>query len=403
MASSRPERIVVIDDTDLVQKVVTRQLERLGFTVLRATDGIEGLERIRHDAPDLVLCDIRMPRLDGLELLSVVRREAPELPVVVMSGAGVLQDAIGALKLGAWDYITKPVDSDALEHAVVRALERVALLRENRRYRQELEELNQQLRAGLRLLAEDEAAGRQLQFRMLPKNNLHFGHYLLTRELMPSQFLSGDFIDAFRIDQEHFGFYLADVAGHGVASALVTVLLRTFVQRQLASYERTGDSMILSPSRLLMRLNDDIARDDLGKHLTIFYGVVDLERDSLRYSTAGHFPWPVLFDGRETRVLEHPSVPVGMLAGTRYEEHRVELGAGHRLSLFSDGLLALLPQPTIKDKLAFLRDYFGRPHVSVEAAREDLHLGTSATLPDDVALLIIQRGDEHGHGHESAA
>jgi len=395
MASSRPERIVVIDDTDLVQKVVSRQLERLGFTVIGAADGVEGLAAIRADPPDLVLCDLRMPRLDGLELLSVVRREAPELPVIVMSGAGLLGDAIGALKLGAADYITKPVDANALEHAVRKALELAALVRENKRYRRELEMLNQELRAGLRLLAEDEAAGRQIQFRMLPRNHLRFGRYLLTRELIPSQFLSGDFIDAFRIDQDHFGFYLADVAGHGVASALVTVLLRTFVQRQLASYEHTGDSMILSPARLLMRLNDDVARDDLGKHLTIFYGIVDLRADTLSYATAGHFPWPVLYDGRTAKVLEHPGVPVGMLAGTRYDEHHASLGAGHCLSLFSDGLLEALPQATVRDKLAFLREYFGRVDVSVESARADLHLGAPATLPDDVALLIIRRGSDH--------
>jgi serine phosphatase RsbU (regulator of sigma subunit) len=391
-APPRRERIVVVDDTEQVQSGLARMLGRLGFGTIRANDGLEGLAAIRAQTPDLVLCDLRMPNLDGLELLATVRDEFPDLPVIVMSGEGLVQDAIGALKLGAWDYISKPVELGALEHAVEKALERAALLEQNRRYRSELEALNGELRSSLKLLADDEEAGRQIQFRMLPKNDLRFGHYRLTRELVPSSFLSGDFIDAFRIDAGHFGFYLADVAGHGVASALVTVLLRTFVQRELARYEHGGEASILSPGHLLMRLNDDLAKDDLGKHLTMFYGVIEQERDVLAYSTAGHFPWPVLYDGQSAIVLEHSSMPAGMLPGTRYGEHRKQLRPGASLSIFSDGVLEALPQQSTREKLAFLREYFGRTDVSVEAARRELGFRAPGELPDDVALLIVQRG-----------
>jgi serine phosphatase RsbU (regulator of sigma subunit) len=391
-APSRTERIVIVDDTEYVQSTIARQLGRLGFTTLLASDGVEGLATIRAHTPDLVLCDLRMPNLDGLELLAAVRDEFPDMPVIVMSGAGLVQDAIAALKLGAWDYIAKPVELGALEHAVEKALERAALIEENRQYRRELEALNQGLRTSLKLLADDEEAGRQIQFRMLPKNDLHFGRYRLTRELAPSRFLSGDFVDAFRIDAGHFGFYLADVAGHGVASALVTVLLRTFVQRELARYEHGGEASILSPGHLLMRLNDELVKDDLGKHLTVFFGVIDQEREVLAYATAGHFPWPVLYDGQSVSVLEHSSTPAGILPGTRYAEHRKQLRPGACLSVFSDGLLETLPDKPLREKLGILRDYFGRPDVSIEAARRELGFGGAGELPDDVAILIVQRG-----------
>jgi len=393
-APSRSERIVIVDDTEYVQSTIARQLGRLGFTTFLASDGIEGLAAIRAHTPELVLCDLRMPNLDGLELLAAVRDEFPDMPVIVMSGAGLVQDAIAALKLGAWDYISKPVELGALEHAVEKALERAALLEENRRYRTELEALNQGLRTSLKLLADDEEAGRQIQFRMLPKNDLRFGRYRLTRELVPSRFLSGDFVDAFRIDGGHFGFYLADVAGHGVASALVTVLLRTFVQRELARYEHGGEASILSPGHLLMRLNDELVKDDLGKHLTVFFGVIDQERDVLAYATAGHFPWPVLYDGQSVCVLEHSSTPAGILPGTRYAEHRKQLRPGACLSIFSDGLLETLPDKPLREKLGLLRDYFGRSDVSLDAARRELGFTAAAELPDDVALLIVQRGGD---------
>jgi serine phosphatase RsbU (regulator of sigma subunit) len=394
---SRRERIVVIDDTEMVRKVLVQYLERLGFSTLEAADGQQGLDVIRANRPDLVLCDLRMPNLDGLGLLKVLKEESPELPLVVMSGAGLLQDAIGALQLGAWDYVEKPVELPVLEHALNRALEKAALVEENRRYRAHLERLNRDLEASLRLLAEDEDAGRQIQVRMLPHNHQRFGDYLFTRDVIPSSFLSGDFIDVFRIDPQHWGFYLADVSGHGVSSALVTVLLRTFVQRQVASSIESGDDLVLSPARLLMRLNDEMAREHLDKHLTIFYGVIDLQEDTLLYANAGHFPWPVLYDGGAVTVLEQPGVPVGMMAHSRYQEHRVPLTDSMSLSVFSDGVLDVLSQSTLDAKLEYLRGLFGKPNVTVEQAKQELHLDGHSSLPDDVAILIIQRGGSDGN------
>jgi serine phosphatase RsbU (regulator of sigma subunit) len=393
----RRERIVVIDDTEMVRKVLVQYLERLGFSTLEAADGEEGLDVIRANRPDLVLCDLRMPNLDGLGLLKVLKQESPDLPIVVMSGAGLLHDAIGALQLGAWDYVEKPVELAVLEHAINRALEKAALVEENRRYRAHLERLNRDLEASLRLLAEDEDAGRQIQVRMLPHNHQRFGDYLFTRDVIPSSFLSGDFIDVFRIDPRHWGFYLADVSGHGVSSALVTVLLRTFVQRQVASSIESGDDLVLSPARLLMRLNEEMARDHLDKHLTIFYGVIDLQEDTLLYANAGHFPWPVLYDGGAVTVLEQPGVPVGMMAHSRYLEHRVPLTDSMSLSVFSDGVLEVLSQATLDAKLEYLRGLFGKPNVTVEQAKQELHLDGHSSLPDDVAILIIQRGGSDGN------
>lgn len=399
--TSQRGKIVVVDDTDLVRTFLVRYLERAGFVTLAAVDGLHGLAVIRESKPDLVLCDLRMPNLDGLDLLKAIKQEFPELPVIVMSGEGLLQDAIGALKLGAWDYICKPIESAVLDHAIQKALEKAALILENRRYRTSLELLNRELKASLRLLAEDEDAGREIQFRMLPRNHQQFGPYLFTRDVVPSSFLSGDFIDAFFVDESHWGFYLADVSGHGVSSALVTVLLRTFVQRQVSSFGRTGDTLVLSPARLLSRLNEEMARDDLEKHLTMFYGVIDLRDDTLLFANAGHFPWPILCDAGGAKPLEQPGVPVGMVSGTHYDEHRLKLEPPMSLSVFSDGVLEVLPQSNLDGKMSALRTLFGRLDVTIEQARQELHLSEGLALPDDVAILIIQRGGNYGDNDRS--
>ncbi|MGC4069607.1 MAG: SpoIIE family protein phosphatase [Polyangiaceae bacterium] len=122
-----------------------------------------------------------------------------------------------------------------------------------------------------------------------------------------------------------------------------------------------------------------------------------MEENVLLYANAGHFPWPILHTLEETTVLEQPGVPVGMVPGSRYEEHRIPLPNPMILSVFSDGVLEVLPQPTLNEKLAFLRTFFGRLDVTVEQARCELHLNDGSPLPDDVAVLIIQRGGEDGN------
>jgi DNA-binding NtrC family response regulator len=135
------DRILIIEDEDIVRESMTTYLEDSGFAVYQATDGIEGLQQYQQRAPDVVLLDLRMPRMDGLEVLESISKDLNLVPVIVVTGAGVLQDAVTALRLGAFDFITKPiVDMAVLEYAVNRALERTRLKKENRRYQAHLED-----------------------------------------------------------------------------------------------------------------------------------------------------------------------------------------------------------------------------------------------------------------------
>jgi CheY-like chemotaxis protein len=89
-------------------KSIEAYLEDSGFAVIHAENGRVGLEAFRRERPDLVLVDLRMPEVDGLDVLAKVTSESPLTPIIVVSGTGVLQDAIEALRLGAWDYVTSP-------------------------------------------------------------------------------------------------------------------------------------------------------------------------------------------------------------------------------------------------------------------------------------------------------
>ncbi len=136
-----PARILTIDDDRTVRENIAAYLEDSGFVVFQATNGMAGLEFFRKEKPDLVLVDLRMPVMDGTEVVRQLKQESPLTPVIVVSGVGVLEEAVEALRIGAWDFITKPItDMMVLEHAVGKALERARLLDERNRYQDRLEQ-----------------------------------------------------------------------------------------------------------------------------------------------------------------------------------------------------------------------------------------------------------------------
>ena len=139
--SAKQRRVLIIDDEEIIRGSIAVYLKDSGFTVYQAQDGKSGLQQFNEISPDVVLLDLRMPGMDGLEVLEAISDALEQIPVIVVTGAGVLQDAIAALRLGAFDFVSKPiVDMAVLEHAVVRALERTRLLEENRRYQAHLED-----------------------------------------------------------------------------------------------------------------------------------------------------------------------------------------------------------------------------------------------------------------------
>jgi putative nucleotidyltransferase with HDIG domain len=139
--SSKKIKILTIDDEYLIRETISDYLEEYGYEVIQAENGKKGIDVFRSERPDLILVDLRMPEMDGLEVLSVICKESPQTPIIMVSGTGILQDAIEAIRKGAWDYVSKPIqDMAVLDHAVSRSLERAQLLRENESYKKHLEQ-----------------------------------------------------------------------------------------------------------------------------------------------------------------------------------------------------------------------------------------------------------------------
>ena len=134
------KRILVVDDDESLRRVTQMQLEEIGYEVTIAGDGGQALAALESISPALVISDLKMPGMSGLDLLKRIRTEYPETTVILITAFGSVQSAVEAMRAGAYDYITKPIDYDALAITVNRALERQQLLDEVRSLRSTLDE-----------------------------------------------------------------------------------------------------------------------------------------------------------------------------------------------------------------------------------------------------------------------
>ena len=127
-------KILIIEDEAAIRRVLTKILseENDTYQVEEAEDGVAGLEKIKNNDYDLVLCDIKMPKMDGVEVLEAVKKIKPEIPMVMISGHGDMETAINTMRLGAFDYISKPPDLNRLLNTVRNALDKKQLVVENK-------------------------------------------------------------------------------------------------------------------------------------------------------------------------------------------------------------------------------------------------------------------------------
>ncbi len=127
-------KILVIEDEAAIRRVLVKILseENDSYQVEEAEDGLRGLEAVKNNDYDLVLCDIKMPKMDGVEVLEAARKIKPEIPFIMISGHGDLETAVGTMRAGAFDYISKPPDLNRLLTTVRNALDRKELVVENK-------------------------------------------------------------------------------------------------------------------------------------------------------------------------------------------------------------------------------------------------------------------------------
>ncbi len=173
------KRVLIVDDEDNMRRMLRVMLSKAGYQVSEAANGAEALASMAKDHFDFILCDIRMPEMDGMQFLQEAQGKFPEKTVIMMSAYGTIETALEAMKMGAYDYISKPFKSDEVLLTLKKAEERERLKRENIILRQKLEKISKRYSFG-NIIARSEAMARV--FDLVEKVAEHKTTVLITGE-----------------------------------------------------------------------------------------------------------------------------------------------------------------------------------------------------------------------------
>ncbi|MDD5697563.1 MAG: SpoIIE family protein phosphatase [Victivallaceae bacterium] len=437
-------RIMIIDDTadnlSLLNKLLTEQ----GYEIALFPKAELALRALALNIPDLILLDINMPGMNGFEFCAELKKNARyrEIPIIFLSAMQDIADKLNAFRTGGVDYITKPFQFDevlirvkthvklrlqqkqleenyrrleefeqSLEILVKKRTRELTLAnRELKKSHAELHKLNEELERrveqrtselkianralenSLQQLQTDEEAGRLVQFRLLPPNRRIIADYRFEYGLRPSLYMTGDFVDYFDVDRDYAVFYIADVSGHGAASAFITFLLKSFINTCHDNYHTNHDATIIKPRELLAKFNKLLYEDNLDKYVTMFYGVLNKAGNTLTFANGGHFPFPFLCSNGSVQTLKEKSMPVGMFDFTQYQDVSLPLPDSFTFTVFSDGILEVIPEKNIRRQIARLEKLVNVENLDLAELVNGLTDNGQASLQDDITILALKKG-----------
>ena len=385
--------VLIIDDNPGRAEEMASFLSSSGFQTQVITDVSNSTYSLGWDSElDIILCELDLQDFSWVDARHALREMDVQVPVIMFCDTAEVDRMMTALRLGVSDFFLRPVeDKKALIKSMERCVRQRRLRRELDESRQRLEAANTELRGTVKMLEQDQQAGRQVQLRMLPVTPLVLSDYVFSHTVIPSLYLSGDFTDYFTLGENHVIFFMADVSGHGSSSAFATVLLKNLFARKRSDFSRRNDDTIMNPVAMLQHVNRELLDLKVDKFATMVVGLLDMEKNTLRYSIAGHLPLPVLVSDTGACYLEGEGSTVGMLEDAQYKECQVDLPDRFMLALFSDGILEILPPGNLIEKEKYFLDVFERTVDSPEDLVVHLGLDRVETAPDDIAALFVSK------------
>jgi len=399
-------KVLVVDDEPQVHTVTKLVLRDLTFKgrKIEFYDAYSAAEakKVLAENPDicLALVDVVMEEDDaGLHLVEYIRdiMNNKAIRIILRTGQpGYAPEKEVIIDYDINDYKEKTeMSAQKLITCVITAIRNYEYIEALNKLNEELEHKVAQRVAELdesnRKLREDQEAGKKLQNKILPKPEKEIGDYHFSSKLFPSLVLSGDFIDYFSISSRYIGFYMADVSGHGISSAIVTVLLKNFIDNKVEKFALWDDRTVLNPQEICTRMNNILLREALGKYLTIFYGIIDMETNTLNYANCGQFPYPAFYTDDGKRFLEEKGTPVGLFKTPVIKVQEMRLPEHFSMLLTSDGLLDILEETDLDAKNTRILSTLAENNDSLENIIHSFKVEQYGSLPDDITFLLIRK------------
>jgi sigma-B regulation protein RsbU (phosphoserine phosphatase) len=382
-----PATILVVDDDPDLELLVTqkfrRQIRNDEFHFICVRSGEDALEKLRENEIDVLVTDIKLPGMDGLSLISRLKTEYPLIRSVIISSYGDMRTIRRALNLGAFDFLTKPIDFDDLGITITKTIEEALTLKQAVQDRERLAAIRQEL-----------DIARRIQLSMIPGIFPAFperAEFEIFGEIITARDVGGDFYDFCMIDDDRLYFAIGDASGKGVPAALFMAVTRTMVKADAVKG--------LPPDRCLSEANKILCMEnEFSMFITVFTGVLDIRTGEIVYCNGGHkLPFIIRGGSGPEPVENTPGIALGVIEGdSHYGLKRVKLEPGDGIILYSDGVTEtmnkagnLFTDKRLRDLLA--DDSFENPRDTIGRVLRDVEeFSRGVHLKDDIALLAIR-------------
>ncbi|HVF92657.1 MAG TPA: SpoIIE family protein phosphatase [Blastocatellia bacterium] len=312
-------RALIADDQPDILEALYLLLKNEGFQIETATSPAAVLEALSSRNFDLLLMDLNYARdttsgQEGLDLLESIRAIDSTLPIVVMTAWATIDLAVETMRRGVRDFVQKPWENDRLLSILCNQI------KDGRSLRQRLSRQRQEIQDA-----------REIQHGLLPKEIPQIRGCEISASWIPALNVSGDYFDVIKFGDDKVGLCIADVSGKGLPAALLMCNLQAAVKAFISEE--------VPPQELCRKLNRVIhSNTAIDRFITLFYCVVDTRARKLTYSNAGHCaPIVMRRDGTGAR-LEEGGALLGPFPDWDYEQKELDLRAGDRIILFTDGV-----------------------------------------------------------------
>lgn len=318
-------RTLIADDQPDVLEALRLLLKGEGYQTEAVTNPSDVIEALKTHDFDLLLMDLNYARdttsgQEGLDLLSRVQAVDSTLPIVVMTAWGSVELAVEAMRRGVRDFVLKPWENNRLLSILRAQIEVGHKLRETHLIKKEQER--------------EMVEARSIQRRLLPCEIPQIEQCRISGAWRPARSVSGDYFDVLKFSDTRAALCIADVSGKGMPAAL----LMSNVQAAVHAFA----SETISPSEMCAKVNRVVSSSTgEDKFITFFYGVVDASQKKLLYTNAGHNAAMLLRRNGSLIRLEPGGAVLGPFPSWNYKQEEIDLRAGDRLLLFTDGVTEL--------------------------------------------------------------
>jgi sigma-B regulation protein RsbU (phosphoserine phosphatase) len=366
-----PPKILIVDDLPMNVQLLEAVLQSEGFETCSADSGASGLAMSHSERPDLILLDVMMPGESGFETCAKLKSDpvTADVPVIFLSALDDVKNKVKGLKIGGVDYISKPVHG---------------------------EEVLARVRVHLRIGENNRAVAREHQTRLEDLRNAQQAILVRPEDCPEASFevfykplegAGGDFYDVVVVNPDVFGYFVADVSGHGARAAFLTSAIKALLRQYSGPLYSPEDTM---------RGVDAVMRQMLGEeqYLTACYAHLNRRTKKLSLVSAGHPPLIIVGGSGTAQTIQMDSDPLGIFSSLVLQRKDLKVSAGDRLYLYTDGFIESSPgggrrtgldalvEVCVRHRTDSLKDAIANIATDVQAGQ--------ASIDDDLLLLGIE-------------